>query len=98
MSTTVDLDVRNASGLHARPAAVFVRAAAGFRSDVRIRNLTTDSLEVNAKSIIGVLSIGVLKGHRLRLTISGEDEADAADTLRGLVTAGLGEPVEPFRG
>lgn len=98
MSTTVELDVRNASGLHARPAATFVRAAAAFQSDIRIRNLTTESIEVNAKSILGVLSIGVLKGHRIRLRIEGDDEPEAVRRLRTLVVDGLGEPVEPYRG
>ena len=95
MSTTVEVDVRNGSGLHARPAATFVRAAAARSTDVRIKNVTTDSLEVNAKSIIAVLSIGVLRGHRIRLTATGEDEAVVADTLRSLVASGLGEPVDP---
>lgn len=93
MTATVDIEIRNPSGLHARPAAVFVRAAGAYKADVRIKNLTTDSLEVNAKSIIALLSIGVLRGHRIRLTVNGEDEASAAEALRSLVTAGLGEPV-----
>ena len=93
MTATVEVEVRNPSGLHARPAAVFVRAAGAHKADVRIKNLTTDSLEVNAKSIIALLSIGVLRGHRIRLTVSGDDEATAAEALRSLVAAGIGEPV-----
>ncbi len=45
MATEIDLDIRNPSGLHARPAALFVRAAAGFHSDIRVANLTTGSPE-----------------------------------------------------
>ncbi len=91
MTTELELDVRNPSGLHARPAAVFVRAAAGFASDVRVANLTTGSAEVTAKSIIGVLGLGVEPGHRIRLRIEGPDEGLAAASLRALVEAGLDE-------
>lgn len=92
MATELELDVRNASGLHARPAAVFVKAAMGFASEVRVANLTTGSREVTAKSIIGVLGLGVEPGHRIRLRIDGADEGPAAMALRALVESGLGEP------
>ncbi len=91
MATELELDVRNPSGLHARPAAVFVKAAAGFASDVRVANVTTGSREVTAKSIIGVLGLGVQPGHRIRLRIEGADEGLAAATLRALVESGLDE-------
>jgi len=91
MSIAIEVDVRNASGLHARPAATFVRAAAAFRADVRVANLTTGSAEVNAKSILGILGIGVSSGHRIRVRADGEDEANAVQALADLVAAGLGE-------
>lgn len=91
MATTLELDVRNPSGIHARPGATFVRAAAKFRSDVRVANASTDSAEVSAKSLISVIGLGIRQGHRIRLTIDGEDEADAATGLRELVESGLGE-------
>jgi phosphotransferase system HPr (HPr) family protein len=91
MTTELELDVRNPSGLHARPAAVFVKAAAGFASDIRVANVTTGSAGVPAKSIIGVLGLGVQPGHRIRLRVEGPDEAVAADALRALVESGLGE-------
>ena len=94
MATSIELDIRNPSGLHARPAAVFVKAAAGFASDIRIANVTTGSGLVPAKSIIGVLSLGVLRGHRVRVQVDGADEGDAAATLRSLVEAGLDEPLD----
>ena len=62
MATEIDLDIRNPSGLHARPAAVFVRAAAGFQSDIRVANLSTGGPEVSAKSVIAVLSLGAGQG------------------------------------
>ena len=91
MATEIDLDIRNPSGLHARPAAVFVRAAAGFQSDIRVANLSTGGPEVSAKSVIAVLSLGAGKGHRIRLRIDGEDERAAATSLGELVAGGLGE-------
>ena len=94
MATSIELDIRNPSGLHARPAAVFVKAAAAFHSDIRIANVTTGSGSVTAKSIIGVLSLGVQRGHRVRLLVDGADESTAAATLRLLVEAGLEEPLD----
>ncbi|HSL97532.1 MAG TPA: HPr family phosphocarrier protein [Candidatus Deferrimicrobiaceae bacterium] len=94
MATIVELDVRNPSGLHARPAAVFVKAAAGFSSDIRVANLTTDSAEVPAKSIIAVLGLGVQRGHKIRLRCQGVDEQAALSALRGLVESGLEESLD----
>ena len=93
MGTSFELDIANPSGLHARPAAVFVRTAAGFRCDVRVSNLTTGSAEVTAKSIIAVLGLGVQRGHRVRVRTEGDGEADAAACLREIIEGGLGEPV-----
>jgi PTS hybrid protein len=93
MGTCVELDIANPSGLHARPAATFVRAASGFRSDIRVSNLSTGTGEVPAKSIIAVLGLGVERGHRVRIRIEGADEDAAAAALRELVEAGLGEAI-----
>ena len=94
MATSLELNVRNPSGLHARPAAVFVRAACTFQSEIRVANVTTGSAPVTAKSIIGVLGLGVQRGHTIRLEVSGDDEGTAAETLRGLVEAGLEEEID----
>lgn len=91
---SIELELPNPSGLHARPAATFVRACAGFRSDIRLANVSTGSAEVTAKSIIAVLGLGVCQGHLIRLRITGEDETEAAEALRALVEAGLGEAAE----
>jgi phosphotransferase system HPr (HPr) family protein len=98
MAMSLELSVRNPSGLHARPAAVFVRAASAFQSDIRVANLTTGSASVTAKSIIGVLGLGVQRGHTIRLDIVGEDEGPAAATLRELVEAGLEEGIDEGTG
>ena len=93
MSAAIEIEVQNPSGLHARPAAVFVRAASAIPADVRVANVTTGSAEVSAKSILAVLGLGVSSGHRIRLRVEGEgeDETGALAALVDLVTGGLGE-------
>jgi phosphotransferase system HPr (HPr) family protein len=91
---TIELKIRNPSGLHARPAAVFVKTAAGFRSRITVENVTRGGAPGDAKSILTLLSGGVAKGHVIRLAIEGEDEEAAARTLTELVASGIGEAVE----
>lgn len=87
----VEITIRNASGLHARPAARFVRAATAFQSSIRIENLSRQTKAVDAKSILMVLTIGASAGSRLRLTIEGPDETNAEEDLTALILGGLGE-------
>ena len=91
MARSVDLAVHNSSGLHARPAATFVRAAAGFRSSITIQNVSRNGTVVDAKSILGVLGLGVSPGHRIAVTATGEDEDAAITALTELVASGIGE-------
>ncbi len=91
--TSAEVEVTNPSGLHARPAAAFAKAAARFRSRVRLEDLTSGRPPGDAKSILGVLSCGVESGHRVRITAEGEDEAQAVPSLVALIESGLGEPV-----
>ena len=88
---TLELAVRNQSGLHARPASLFVGAAARFTSRITVENLDRASRPVDAKSILMLLTAGVQCGHRIRLTADGPDEAEALDCLGELVETGLGE-------
>ncbi|HXQ95475.1 MAG TPA: HPr family phosphocarrier protein [Candidatus Acidoferrales bacterium] len=90
----IELEVRNPSGLHARPASMFVKAAAGFRSRVRIENLTRGTKPGDAKSILTMLTAGVKQGHLVRITAEGDDESAAIASLADLVRSGMGEPVE----
>lgn len=83
-----EVTVHNASGLHARPASVFVKEAVKFRSTVFIEK---DGSEYNAKSIFNILSAGVKKDSVIRIRCSGEDEAQALQRLAEIVEAGLGE-------
>ncbi len=91
---SIELEIHNPSGLHARPASWFVRIAAGFRSRIRVSNLTRGGADVDAKSILAVLQLGVSAGSRIRLTADGEDEVDAIETLRAAIEAGLGDLVD----
>jgi phosphotransferase system HPr (HPr) family protein len=89
------LEVRNPSGLHARPAALFVKTANGFRCDIRIANVTRDpSHEVSARSLLAVLGLGVSRGHQVRIVAEGEGGDEAISTLTELVESGLGEPID----
>jgi phosphotransferase system HPr (HPr) family protein len=95
----VTLIVRNPSGLHARPAAIFVRSAASFDADVRVTNLTRDPDKVApAGSLLAVLALGVSRGHEIRISAEGDDADEALSTLTELVEGGLGEPVDADAG
>jgi phosphotransferase system HPr (HPr) family protein len=89
-----EVDVANRSGLHARPAAAFVRTAASFRSDIRVENLTRGSKPASAKSLLGVLGCGVEQGHRIRVSAEGEDESAAIEAVRVLAEGGFGEATQ----
>lgn len=90
-----EIDLRNPSGLHARPAATFVKAAGGFSSDVRVTNLTRDPAKsASAKSVLGVMALGVARGHRVRLEADGAGAEEAVTSLTELIAAGLGEELD----
>ena len=83
------ITVTNASGLHARPAAMFVKAANKF-TDTKIWVIKgTD--ERDAKSIVKVLTMGVTKGTTITLRADGPAEQQAVDSLVALIESGLGE-------
>jgi phosphotransferase system HPr (HPr) family protein len=77
--------VINEVGLHARPAAEFVRQAAQFVSEIQIRNLTRNTDWVDAKSILGVLTLGVECGHEIEVRANGQDEENAIHSLQALI-------------
>lgn len=82
---TVNVTVINEVGLHARPAAIFVQAANRYKSQIKVRNLTKNGNVSDAKSILGVLVLGIEKNHLIELDIEGEDEEAAAVYLTRLV-------------
>ena len=88
---TQKLTLRNAVGLHARPATLFVKTAGQFQSTVRVRNLTRATDWVSARSILRVLSLGVEQNHEIELSAQGEDAQAAMQALTSLVQSNFGE-------
>lgn len=86
-----EVTVNNEVGLHARPAAQFVALAAKFPCDVKVRNVTDDGKLVNAKSILGVLTLGVQQGHTIAIETEGEQADEALQALVALVEGNFAE-------
>ncbi|HUF27184.1 MAG TPA: HPr family phosphocarrier protein [Gemmatimonadaceae bacterium] len=80
--------IGNRNGLHARPAAEIVKCAAKFKSDI---TLARDDLEVNGKSIMGVMMLAAEYGSTLRLRASGPDADQAVEALAALISGKFGE-------
>lgn len=74
--------ITNSSGLHARPASLWVQLASRYKSSIKIRS--KDS-EVDGKSILGILSLGLTSGSQFQLIVEGADELEAAENLVALV-------------
>ena len=82
------VQIVNSNGLHARPAAKIVKAAARYKSSV---TLTRDDLEVNGKSIMGVMMLAAEYGSMLTLRADGPDAQDAIEALASLIANKFGE-------
>ena len=80
--------VNNQVGLHARPATVFIQKANEFKSSIWVEK---DERRVNAKSLLGVLSLGIVKGTAINLIADGADEKEAVETLVALIDSNFGE-------
>ncbi len=84
--------IKNASGLHARPASELVALAKSFESQVLIRNADDpDAVAVNAKSIVRLLSAGLNAGTNIEISAEGGDEQAAVTKLVALINSGFGE-------
>ena len=84
-------EVKNEHGLHARPAAVLVSEVKKYNANITVQNLDRDTPLVSAKSLMKVVALGVVKGHRLRFVASGEQAQQAIDGIGAVINAGLGE-------
>jgi phosphocarrier protein len=73
--------IRNRAGMHARPAALLVKTASSFASQISIEK---DSERVNGKSIMGVITLGATFNTPLKITAEGPDEAEAVDAIQKL--------------
>ncbi|MGQ0765895.1 MAG: HPr family phosphocarrier protein [Gemmatimonadota bacterium] len=82
------VQVVNRSGIHARPAAEIVKTASKYRSEII---LARDGLEVNGKSIMGVMMLAAECGSNLVLKADGPDATEALDALSGLISGRFGE-------
>ena len=80
--------VVNSQGLHARPAAQLVQLASRFSCEVKVGK---DGLDVNAKSIMGVLLLAAEEGSELRIRCEGEDAEEAVNEIAALIARGFGE-------
>ena len=78
----------NKLGLHARASALFVKTASRFTAEVK---LAREGIEVNGKSIMGIMMLAASKGSTVRLTVNGVDEPDAMTALSELISNGFGE-------
>lgn len=91
MTVTCDIVVRSKVGLHARPAAQFIKTASGFAARITLENLTRTTKPVNAKSILSLLTAGVRMNDQIRITADGIDEEAAIAALSDLINNKFGE-------
>ena len=85
---TPEITVKNEVGLHARPATYFIQKANEFKSGIWVEK---EERRVNAKSLLGVLSLGIVKGTTITLIADGVDEKEAVDALTSLIESNFGE-------
>lgn len=83
-----EVTVENQVGLHARPATFFIQKANEFKSSIWVEK---EERRVNAKSLLGVLSLGITKGTTITLLADGSDEKEAVAALSELVSGNFGE-------
>lgn len=83
-----DVVINNQVGLHARPATFFIQKANEFKSTVWVEK---EERRVNAKSLLGVLSLGIVGGTEIRIIVDGSDEEAALGALVELVESGFGD-------
>ncbi len=83
-----EFTIVNKLGLHARASALLVKNATRFQSEIRIER---EGVEVNGKSIMGIMMLAAAKGSTIRLRVEGADEEEAMSVLGELITNGFGE-------
>ncbi len=83
---TRSVTVQNAVGLHARPATFFIQKANSYKCSIWVEK---EDCRVNAKSLLGVLSLGIVKGTAITIIADGADEANAVEGLCELIDSGF---------
>ena len=86
--TRREITIQNAVGLHARPATFFIQKANTYKCSIWVEK---DERKVNAKSLLGVLSLGIVQGMSVTLLADGADEKEAVEGLAALVATGFAE-------
>ena len=85
---TQNVTLKNTIGLHARPATFFIHKANTFKSSIWVEN---GDRRANAKSLLGVLSLGIAKDTKITIIADGSDEEKAVDELAALIATGFAE-------
>ncbi|MFT4101438.1 MAG: HPr family phosphocarrier protein [Burkholderiaceae bacterium] len=85
---SIEVEIVNKLGLHARPSAKLTQAASRFQSEIW---LTKAGRKVNGKSIMGVMMLAAAKGAKLQIQADGPDADEALQVLQGLIASGFGE-------
>ncbi|NLP47753.1 MAG: HPr family phosphocarrier protein [Clostridiales bacterium] len=83
-----DVTVQNNVGLHARPATFFIQKANEFKSSIWVEK---EDRRVNAKSLLGVLSLGIMGGTQIRIIAGGPDAEESVNALVDLLNSGFAE-------
>lgn len=83
-----EVTVTNTVGLHARPATFFIQRANSFKSSIWVEK---DDRRVNAKSLLGVLSLGIVKGNAITIIADGADDNEAVKTLVNVIESDFTE-------
>ena len=83
-----EIAITNQVGLYARPATFFIQKANEFKSTMTVEK---EDRKVNAKSLLGVLSLGITKGTRITIAAEGPDEEEAVNALCALISSNFGE-------
>lgn len=83
-----EIVIKNSSGLQSKSAAIFIQKASNYKSSIWI---VKEERKANAKSLLGVLSLGIGQGAKLAVTIEGDDEAEAAAELEKYLLSDAGE-------
>ena len=85
MKLTLKTTIQHPAGLHARPASLFVQTANKYQSEISVQNLTDSSPIVNAKSILNILTLGVMQNHEIEIIADGDDAAEAIEGFKALI-------------
>jgi phosphocarrier protein len=86
---SLEVEIKNRAGLHTRPAAMLVKLSSQFKSEIY---LVKDGFTINAKSIIGVMTLAAEFGSKLTIKAEGVDSKEAVEKLAELFNNGFGEP------